>query len=118
MTQTGSRTLRDQKIVWSAMKGIYKLLATPEAQKIIEILLDSKEMRSKELMNSADLTESQFHPIMKQLVKYAIIEKTVKQEDRGVMYNLSLFGKNVLDLSKPLLKEIRESLSEQQIIAN
>jgi predicted transcriptional regulator len=111
------RDLEEQKVVWNTMKTMYKLLASYEAQKIIQILLQKREIHSTELMTQADLTESQFHPIMRQLVKYLIIERTVNQ-DRTVSYKISDFGKNVLELSQPLLQKIRQVLPEDQLIAN
>lgn len=101
----------EKSIVWNTVRTIYRFLATDEAQKIVNLLLKNNEIRSKELMNKAELTESQFHPLMRQLVKYQIIEKIVGQ-DRGVSYKISTFGKNVLEISEQLLKELKAKIPE------
>jgi len=112
-----ARKFEEKKMVWHTMKAIYKLLALNEVQKIIEILLDKNLVGSTDLMNLAGLTESQFHPVMRQLVKYCIIGRTVNQ-DRSVSYSLSPFGVNVLDLSKPLLKVIKQTMPEEELVTN
>ena len=109
---TNPQIANDEKIAWNAIRTIYKQIATQEAQFIIRLLLPNKKIQSKDLMAKAGLTESQFHPLMRQLVKYSILEKDVDQ-DRRVFYSISLFGKNVMNINEKLLEEVKENLSEK-----
>ena len=107
--------MQKDQVVLQAMKTIYKLLATPEAQAVVEKLIDNGKMRSTELMNSAKLTESQFHPLVRQLVKNLVLEKSVDQ-NRGVSYDISRFGKYVLEVNKQLLKEVKRLNLENSLV--
>lgn len=111
-----TRSSSDEKTIWKAIKTIYRFLATPEAQEIIRKLEKTQNIRSKDLIEKTGLTESQFHPVMKELVRYAIIDRTVNQ-DRSVSYNISSFGLHVLDLSSKLLDQIKQNVNEE-LIAN
>ena len=104
----------NEPTVWKAIKTIYRLLATSEAQLIIPTLEKNTTMRSKDLMTKTGLTESQFHPVMKDLVKYGIIDRVVDQ-DRSVSYSISAFGIYVLDLSSSLMKEVKDKINEEII---
>jgi len=102
----------EKKIFWNVLRRVYKILATDEGQKIVKTLLVDSPMRSTVLLKRTGLSESQFHPIMKELVKCMIVEKTVG-EDRGVTYSIDPFGKNVLDLSKPLLAKVKKEIAPE-----
>ncbi len=110
---TSVSTLQEEeKQNWNAIRTIYKQIATPEAQIILRLLLPNEKIQSKDLMTKAGLTESQFHPVMRQMVKYLILEKEVDQ-DRRVFYSIGIFGKNVLNISEKLLEEVKENLSQK-----
>ena len=100
------------KVFWNILRRVYKLLATDGGQKIVQTLLDEGPMRSTKLQKSTRLSESQFHLTMKQLLKCAVVEKTVG-DDRGVTYSIGPFGKHVLELSKPLLSKIKQEITPE-----
>lgn len=97
----------EEKASWKVLGRLYKLLATQETQSILKQLIDSEKISSKQLQKNSKVPESQFYPIIKQLVECAIIEKKVSL-DRSVTYSLGSFGKNVLHLSIPILNKIKE----------
>ena len=49
---------------------------------------------------------------MKALVLCQVLDRRVN-EDRTVEYSISLFGRHILDLSKPLLAKIREQFKDK-----
>jgi len=105
------------RVFWNVLRRVFKLLAAEEAQKIILQLLKKGPMRSTVLLTETALTESQFHPTLKQLVKSAVVEKTVGP-DRSVTYSISAFGEHVLELSEPLLKTVKEKVAPELIQSN
>lgn len=101
--------------VWNAIGMIYRLLATEEARAILKVLLKQEELRTNEILDITKLTESKFHPVLRQLVKYAIVDRAVGQ-DRSVSYKISPLGKNVLNLSSPVLDKIKQSIEKEELI--
>jgi DNA-binding MarR family transcriptional regulator len=102
------------KVVWNAIRIIFRLLATSEVQAIIQVLLKSQQpVGSTDLREKAGLTESQFHPALRQLVKYKVLDRKVNQ-DRSVSYSISVLGTNILKLSNPLLDEIKKNIDIQK----
>ncbi len=103
--------------IWNAIGMIYRLLATEEARAILKVLLKQQEIRTTDLLEQTGLTESKFHPVLRQLVKYAIVDRAVNQ-DRSVSYKISPLGTNVLQLSNPVLNAIKRSIEQEQIITH
>lgn len=108
------KEIREEKVFWNVLRIVYRLLASDEAQLIMRQLLREDNIRTSVLLDKTGLKEFQFHPVMKQLAKYGIVEKKVWQ-DRSVRYSISPFGKYVLKLTEPLLAKIKESVKDELI---
>lgn len=93
------------------LREIYKLLGTHEANKIVKLLLNGP-IRSTQLMEKSHVPESKFHPLIRALLQCQVLEKQILS-DRGVPYSISPFGKNVLELSEPILEKIREVFKDK-----
>ena len=66
-------------------------------------------------MKKSNVPESKFHPLMKSLVLCQVVDKQVLP-DRGVEYSISPFGKNVLELSQPILERIKEKFKDEKSV--
>lgn len=82
------------------------MLGDPDGNKIVRIILSEGSIRTNELMSKSKIPSARFHLLMKALVVSHVLDKKVHQ-DRSVSYSISPFGKNILDLSEPLLKKIK-----------
>lgn len=105
----------EEKIAWMGLREIYRLVGSPEGNQIVRTLIKEPKMRSTQLMEKSEVSESKFHPIMRALVLCQLVEKKVLP-DRGVEYNISPFGKHVLELSEPLLDKIRETFRDKKSV--
>jgi hypothetical protein len=104
---------KEESIAWTGLREIYRLLGTEEGNRIVEVLLKNEFLRSSDLQIKSEIPASKFHTIVKALVQCLILDRNV-QTDRSVSYSISPFGKNVLKLSEPLLKTIKETFNEKQ----
>lgn len=102
---------------WNMMRLIIGTLAISESQLIIKELLKQSEIRSKDLISKTGIPDYRFHTVMKKLVMYQIITRTVTQDkERAVYYSISPYGTSILKLSKPLLSKIKLKVEEQHAI--
>ena len=103
--------------VWIGLREIYRLLGSEDGNTIIRILLKKKNepIKSGELMEESAIPAPRFYPLIKALVLCQVVEKKV-HTDRSVSYSLSQFGKNVLELSEPILEEIKERFKDKDSI--
>ena len=79
----------------------------------MQFLLNKESVRTKELITSSGIPAARFHAIMKTLVICQVVDRKV-HEDRSVSYSISPFGKNLLQLSKPLLNKIAEEFKDKE----
>ena len=63
-------------------------------------------------MAKSGILAARFYVLMKALVLCQVVDRKV-HDDRGVSYSISPFGKNVLELSEPLLHKIKETVKDK-----
>lgn len=91
-----------KQVAWLGLREIYTLIAHPDGQIIIKELL-KKDRRPIELEKSVN--KKNIYPLLKGLTLSQVIDRRVSK-DRSVMYSISPFGRNVLELSEPLVDKI------------
>lgn len=103
---------KEVSIAWTGLREIFRILGTEEGNRIVEILLQDEDVRSSELQIKSAIPASKFHIVVKALVSCLVLDRYV-HPDRSVSYRISPFGKNILELSEPLLKTIKKTFSEK-----
>lgn len=111
MSKTETIINDENPVAWLGLREIFRLLGTEEGHGIIKILLDEGEVQSSELQIKSKVPASKFHQMIKALVTCLVVEREV-YPDRHVSYKISTFGKDILELSKPLLNEIKEKFEQ------
>ena len=104
---------RNEQIAWLGLREIYRLLGTPEGNSVVRILLQKESMRATELMKESKVSDPKFYVIMRALVMCQVVDRKV-HADRSVSYNISPFGRNVLELSEPILDQIKEKMKDKE----
>lgn len=95
------------------LKKIYMLLATEEANRIIDVLIKEKQVTSSELQLKSQVSASKFYNYIKDLTNCLVLDKKIGN-DRSVSYSISPFGKNVLKLSEPLFELIKKEYNKME----
>jgi DNA-binding HxlR family transcriptional regulator len=103
----------NENIAWIGLREIYRLLGTQDGNAIVRLLLNKGSIRTKELITSSGIPPARFHVIMRTLVICQVVDRKV-HEDRSVSYSISPFGKNLLQLSEPLLNKIAEEFKDKE----
>ena len=75
-------------------------------------MLLKESIRTNDLITKSKILIARFHPLMKALVLSLVVDRKV-HEDRSVSYSISPFGRNVLELSEPILDRIKEEVKEK-----
>jgi DNA-binding HxlR family transcriptional regulator len=79
---------------------------------VVRLLLREESIRTNELIAKSGIQPARFHVLMKALVLCQVVDRKV-HDDRSVSYSISPFGKNVLELSEPLLHKIKEAVKDK-----
>ncbi len=101
------------KTAWLGLREIYKLIGSTDGNTLVRLLLKNNKMRTHELIEKSQIPASKFHLLIKALVTCQVVDRTVHQ-DRSVSYQISDFGKYVLELSEPILDKIRDTFKDKK----
>jgi len=104
--------MNEEKLAWLGLREIYRLLGTSDGNIVVRLLLQEESIRTNEIMAKSGILPARFHVLMKALVLCQVVDRKV-HDDRGVSYSISPFGKNVLELSEPLLGKIKEAVKDK-----
>ena len=104
--------MNEEKLAWLGLREIYRLLGTSEGNIVVRLLLQEESIRTNELIAKSGILPARFHVLMKAFVLCQVVDRKV-HDDRGVSYSISPFGKNVLELSEPLLSKIKEAVKDK-----
>jgi len=104
---------KNEEIAWLGLREIYRLLGTPEGNSVVRTLLQKESMRATELMKESKVSDPKFYVIMRALVICQVVDRKV-HVDRSVSYSISPFGRNVLELSEPILDKIKEKMKDKE----
>ena len=85
-----------------------KLIGSKWVQEILKLLMDNETLRFSEIMSSLDITDKVLSEKMRELQKYKIVTRTVR-EDRSTIYSLTEKGKKL----SGKLAELNEILESQ-----
>lgn len=104
--------IKNEATAWVGLRELYRLIGSEDGNLVIRILLQKESVRTSDLIADTKILPARFHNLMKALVLSGVVDKKVHQ-DRSVWYNISTFGKNVLDLSEPLVEKINEKFKQK-----
>jgi hypothetical protein len=104
---------KHEEIAWLGLREIYRLLGTAEGNNIVRTLLQKESMRATELMKESKVTDPKFYVTIRALVMCQVVDRKV-HTDRSVSYRVSPFGRNVLELSEPILDKIKEKMKDKE----
>ncbi len=102
------KTLNQEQTAWLALREIYTLIGQPDGQIIVKELLKG-DKRPTELAEIVDKPQS-IYILLKGLTLCQVIDRHLN-DDRTVVYSLSPFGRNVLELSEQLVNKIGKEFS-------
>jgi DNA-binding HxlR family transcriptional regulator len=97
----------NESVAWMALCEIYRLLGSESGYKIVRLLLSNKSMGSEELLRQSGVKPATYYQTMKGLTLSMVVERNVKY-DRTVIYSISPFGRNVLELSEQMMDKIKK----------
>ena len=112
MAKTVVADMNEEKLAWLGLREIYGLLGTPDGNNVVGLLLRKESIRTNGLIAKSEIPPARFHVLMKALVLCQVVDRKV-HDDRSVSYSISPFGKNVLELSEPLLHKIKETVKDK-----
>jgi hypothetical protein len=102
----------EEKLAWLGLREIYRLLGTHDGNNVIRLLLREDSIRTNDIIAKSGIQPARFHVVMKALVLCQVVDRKV-HDDRSVSYSISPFGKNVLELSEPLLHRIKDAVKDK-----